>query len=128
MSSASGCYFDKQKSENQVRKIEASQPFLKLQLALFEEATRTTAFVATSDDPGNEKDKTKRFWQLYWGELALVEHGEVETAMIRYGELLNSKTYGLKMQKAALEIAHACREELAKSWKVDYWNLDTQQK
>jgi hypothetical protein len=42
----------------------------------------------------------------------------VGTAMYQYGELLNSKTFGSELQKAALKIAHACREELAKSWKV----------
>jgi len=104
------CYFDRRKSENDVRKIEASQPFLKLQLALFEEATRTAEFIATADDPSNEKDKIKRFWQLYWGELALVEHGDVETAMVQYGDLLNSKTYGSELQKAALkmEVLQVC--------------------
>lgn len=99
------CYFDKKKSENEVRKIEASQPFLKRQLALFEEATQITAYIATSDSPGDEKEKKQRFWQLYWGELALVEHGGVERAMVEYGDLLRSKKYEDPLKQAALRVA-----------------------
>jgi hypothetical protein len=118
------CYFDKKKSEYEVKKIEASQPFLRRQLALFEEATQITAFIAASDQPGAEEEKTKRFWQLYYGELALVEHGAVQDAMSDYGDLLDAENYGEALQDAALSVAHACREELAHSWKVDYWHLD----
>jgi hypothetical protein len=118
------CYFDKRKSEFEVRKIEASQPFLKRQLALFEEATQITALIASSESPGDEKEKTMRFWQLYYGELALVEQGEVQKAMVKYGELLDSENYGDALEEAALSVAWACREELAKSWKVDYWHLE----
>jgi hypothetical protein len=109
-----------------VQKIEASKPFLDRQLKLFEQATQCAAFIATSLDDSKERaDRVERFWQLYWGELALVEHGEVERAMKRFGDALRKEQPDTnELQRLSLGIAHACRDELAKSWNISHWSRD----
>ena len=51
---------------------EAKKPFHEQQLALYLEATNVTSRISV---PLSEDDKAAaivRFWQLYWGQLALV--------------------------------------------------------
>jgi hypothetical protein len=62
----------------QARAIDARRPFLDLQLKLYQEATKTTAILATSNDPNELRTTEIRFWQLYWGELAMVENGGIK--------------------------------------------------
>lgn len=110
-----------QESATAVQKIAAFQPFLVRQLKLFEEATQTAAFIATVPDSPERPKMLERFEQLYWGELALVEHGRVEVAMVNFREGLKSGASAEDLQLLSLDIAHACREELAKSWNVTHW-------
>ncbi len=56
----------------QTRAIDARRLFLDRQLRLYEEATKTAAILATSDDQSQLRAAEIRFWQLYWGELAMV--------------------------------------------------------
>jgi hypothetical protein len=111
-------YFDARKRESEARRLEASRTYLDRQLKLFEEATTITARIAVAGKSAAPEDK-RRFWQLYWGELALVEGKKVESAMVRFGNLLQSEA---DMSQAALDIAHECREELARSWNTEVWS------
>lgn len=72
-------YFSEQ-TKTRDRAEERSQPFFKLQLALYAEASRVAASIASirTTNPDYAKDATykaavTRFWELYWGELSLVE-------------------------------------------------------
>jgi hypothetical protein len=125
---AAWTYLDGRARELQVRRLEASKPFLERQLKLFEEVTEINAFLATSADPNEFPEKTRRFWELYWGVLPLVEHGKVEGAMKKFGDLLKSGAKQDQLGVAALEVAHACREELGSSWQVESWQLDKWQR
>lgn len=108
---------------------ESRRPFLDRQMSLYEEATKTAAILATSDDATELETAETRFWQLYWGELALVENGGlgvdgggVEAAMVRFGEALQEKERNRPLlQQRSLELAHACRDSLAESWGVPNW-------
>jgi hypothetical protein len=109
--------------------IDARRPFLDLQLKLYQEATKTASVLATSDDTQELKAAEARFWQLYWGELGLVENGGiksenggVESAMVRFGGELQKggKDRGL-LKNLALALAHTCRNSLAQSWNVRDW-------
>lgn len=55
-----------QEAAQSVQKIAASQPFLTLQLKLFQEATETAALLATTPDSPERARKRERFEQLYW--------------------------------------------------------------
>lgn len=105
----------------ETRRIEAAKPFLERQLALFTEATRVVAQIAVAPAaPGSDKLKA-RFWQLYWGELALVERGKVEAAMKAFGDALERGEPAARLSRLSLDLAHACRDELAIAWGTDTW-------
>jgi len=86
--------------------------------------------LATSSEPDQRRTAEVRFWELYWGELAMVENGGfkaksggVEGAMVRFGEALlkNSPPNLPILQQRSLELAHVCRDSLAESWGVRDW-------
>jgi hypothetical protein len=110
------------KRTEQTRRIEASKPFLEKQLRLFEIATESAVKIATSDDPAVVKAATTRFYELYWGELGLVERGDVANAMIAFKAALEAGDSQQKLQPVALRLAHACRKELAAAWNTEAWN------
>jgi hypothetical protein len=104
------------------KKIESTKPFLEKQLALYSEATRTTAIISTSNDDKELNVARLKFWRLYWGELALVENREVESAMKRFGDALLLDANQSKLQNLSLGLAEACRYSLDKSWGINAWN------
>ena len=106
----------------ETRRIEATKPFLERQLTLYSEATKVAAQVATQGGGENGKKALTRFWELYWGELALVENRSVEAAMKRMGDALISNASEQELKYASLAVAHACRESLDKSWGIRAWS------
>lgn len=111
-------YFDARKREAENRKIEAAKVFLDRQLLLLEEATSLTGRIAAAGVLNADPKDIDRFWQLYWGELGLVEGGTVAGAMANFGRKLDASRAS-ELGPAALSLAHAARDELSESWKVD---------
>jgi hypothetical protein len=105
----------------ETRRIEATRPYLDRQLVLYTEATTVTATIATSTDPKEIAKATKRFKELYWGELSMVEHGQVEGAMVGFSRALEATADRSVLEQKSLALAHACRDELAASWGTDAW-------
>jgi hypothetical protein len=114
-------YFDARKQEYETRRIEATRPFLERQLQLYTEATQIAAILSTTTADSIAENSLRRFWELYWGELALVENDAVEKAMVRFGQGLQNDDNKAQLQQLSLKLAHACRESLAVSWGVDMW-------
>ena len=114
-----------QKREAETRRLQAREPFLRRQLELYAEATRAASRIAhPSGIEKSDAEARQRFWELYWGELALVEDRQVEAAMVQMGECLNTgdcAPCGGSVQKCSIALAHACRASLAISWGVDEW-------
>lgn len=110
-----------QAAQAETRRIEATKPFLERQLKLYTEATQAVATLATSKKPEELDIASKKFWSLYWGELALVEDERVEAAMVQFGKALETGSVGQQLQPHSLAIAHACRDSLADSWGVKQW-------
>lgn len=102
-------------------RIEANHPFLDKQRSIYTEATRVTAVIAISTVIMDVTTVKQRFYELYWGELALVERGKVVQAMIKFHEALDNNQTQDKLVRLSLDLAHACREELAISWGIDNW-------
>lgn len=100
-----------QRAHTESRRIEAIKPFLKRQLELYTEAT-----LATSKKPEELDIASRKFWSLYWGELALVEDKRVETTIVQFGRAPKSGSVGKQLQQYSLALAHACRDSLANSW------------
>jgi len=105
----------------ETRRIEATRPYLDKQLTLYTEATKVTASLATTTDEKERAKLKKRFMELYWGELGLVEHGGVASAMANFRLGLDRNAAPAELGTLALALAHACRDELAASWGTDAW-------
>ncbi len=107
----------------ETRNLEARKQYLTRQLELYTEATRAAAKLATSNQDSREFAAAKqRFWELYWGELSMVENAEVETAMKWMGNCLDGECGGcFNLERCSLGLAHACRRSLADSWGVPDW-------
>jgi len=124
------------------RRIEATKPFLERQLQLYTAATQATAIIATSYDQDEVQSATKRFWQLFSGELALVENPDVASAMQTFRRALpalkdknksqndnepsqntseNSEMEKEGLRQLSLNLAAACRTSLARSWGIRAW-------
>jgi hypothetical protein len=105
----------------ETRRIEATRPFLERQLKLYTEASQVAAKLAAPHDPGESAKARKRFWELYWGELALVEDRDVSAAMVAFGNALRDGGDRNELELRSLDLAHAFRDSLADSWNVRDW-------
>ena len=107
----------------ETRNLEARKTYLTRQLDLYTDATRAAAKLATMPPDSAEYLKARaRFWELYWGELSMVENREVEAAMKGMGDCLNRQG-GVcpRLTQHSLDLAHACRRSLAESWGIPDW-------
>jgi hypothetical protein len=99
--------------------LAAKQPFLMRRLELYSEATLCAARIAVGTDEAEIASAKRRFWDLYWGPMAIVEDPGVETAMVAFGQALNESVSPTVLETAAIRLAHSCRDSLAASWHVD---------
>ena len=107
--------------ESDARKIEASKPFLELRQQLYIEALNNASILAskslhTKDEVAKAK---KRFLELYWGELSLVEEKDIEGKMIAVARAEGIADTPTATQNATYYLAHAMRESIVNSWQVD---------
>jgi len=79
-----------------------------------------------------------RFEQLYWGSLAIVENKNVEAEMVAFRQVLIPLESEIRagsltdlprasLQRAALNIAHACRDLISESWQLELPTLPGKQ-
>ena len=101
------------------KRLEARRPYLDYQLELYKETTKVAVTLATSTDSAEVDTARKRFYRLYWSELALIETPEVESQMVKFERALKASSDSLQYQ--ALYLAHVLRSSLAKSWGIEDW-------
>jgi hypothetical protein len=124
-------YFDDRANERSLAhqraktaEVEARQPFSSRQLELYFEAVECASDIASG--PWEQQGPhLAAFWRLYWGPLALVEDTNVSRAMIQFGKALEANASQGELKIYALELAHACRDSIAESWKITLSNVDT---
>lgn len=63
--------------------------------------------LANADDLSKVNHSYDEFWELYWGELAIVESKSVEKAMVNFGEYLKQKKSGALAENEPLKLAAA---------------------
>jgi hypothetical protein len=103
-------------------KRELERPYQEKKLALYLDAARVLARLATG--PTLEKEATEaRFWELYWGELALVESDRVQGLMVKfckkYFDPARCTTSDDKSKtKAAINLAQRASKEVRKRWET----------
>jgi hypothetical protein len=113
--------------ENEQKWLQLQKPFMERQLQLYSEAVHITAILATAPKGDNWESARKRFWELYWGELALVENKEVESRMVQFGNVLNSISNddsATVLQSESLGLAHAIRRSIDQSWGLKIWTAN----
>lgn len=109
------------------REKEFKKPLWEKQLEVYLEATKATATLATfirekEGESQKEWEKARiRFWQLYYGELAVVEDKKVSQAIVEFGKCLREYKYGecdqKKLVTISLNLAQLCRDSVGESWK-----------
>ena len=115
-------YTDGQKKslekEYELKKIERQEKILEEKTALYKETRQILSFLSTNEDPGSDlyESKKKRFWELYWGDLAAVESPDIESLMVRFGNSLtelekekdeeNRRSIKGIMKQISLSLAH----------------------
>lgn len=114
-------YFQNESRQSAYRRIEAAKPYLERQLKLCTEALQLTSTIATTSDDAERELAKKGFWKLYWEEMALVEDAFVEREMVTFGRRLELDKGDERVKTASLDLAHACRGSLARSWGVREW-------
>ena len=109
------------KIELEKRQIEASKPFLELRQKRYMEAVEAASVLATPDVHNEEElsKARKRFLELYWGELSMVEDASVESKMVEMAWSLNLiQKEGEKPdpKDAVYRLSHTIRDSLLDSW------------
>jgi hypothetical protein len=114
-------YQQQRQDELRKQRIEAAKPFLEIRQQKYMEALKVAGILANPSDhtPQEVKEAQKRFSELYWAELSLVEAKEVESSMIGMAAALGKHGEVTPEQRAAIDLAHALRDSLIKSWGVD---------
>jgi hypothetical protein len=104
------------------RRIEASRPFLEMQLKLYTEAAQVTARIANGS--GDVEADKRRFWELYTGELSMVEDGAVSGAMVDFKTAMEHNADQEELRRLGVTLARKMRESLATSWGTDAWQMN----
>ena len=113
-------YADQRRDQAAKERIEAAKPFLQLRQQRYLEALQAAAVLASPGDHEltEVKRARKRFWELYWAELSMVEARSVEGAMKSLGDALEPDRRATPVQIAAYNLAHALRDSLLESWGI----------
>jgi hypothetical protein len=103
--------------------LQAQEPFLRKQLELYSEVLKEVEKLVTLAPTDKEWISSElRFWQLYLSELSMVESGDVEGAMVRFGGQLNVYKKGGQnlqtLETCSYELAHAVRRSIQARWQV----------
>src|SRR5262245_14309481 len=120
------------------RREQFRREFWDQQFALYQEAAGAAAEIAMAPHVDSVKAARQKFWVLYWGKLSMVEHNEVERAMVAFGAKLSKCEAGAdttcftrlagaertELRRLAFEVAHCAQLSLAKTWQpVDLNNI-----
>jgi hypothetical protein len=110
-----GIYQYRDKKNQEFRKR-----FWEERLSLYKEATTLAAKIAIADNMELVTEERKRFWELYWGPLCLIEDKNVEAGMVNFGNALKEKVQNekasTKLTILSIQLAKACRISLKKTW------------
>lgn len=117
-----GLEIDQKRLEVEALDRKSKQKFLDTQFTLYTEAVSIVARLATGKAAyeGREKDLA-RFWELYWGELGMVEDRLVAQAMIGVRDALrvNDAANRIKeLETASLHLSRCVSKSIEANWGV----------
>ena len=110
-----------QKARLAQAETEARKPYLERQLQLYADASRAAATLATASDPKTLAEARQRFFQLYWGELAMVEDLAVDKAMHEFAIALERELPPHVLQICSIRLSHLLRKSLEHSFGSEVW-------
>ena len=99
---------------------QSKQKFLDKQFELYTEAVIVVSRLATGGKYASRDEDASRFWQLYWGELGMVEDGQVARAMVKVGTALDSNG---NLELPSLHLSRCISKSIEVNWGV---KLDTE--
>lgn len=106
-------------------------PYYQSLIELYLEATRTTGILATQEPSNPDYPQAyRKFGELYYGRMAMLEDKPVASAMIEFGESLwsvkgqRTKQQWKDIQDKALKVASECRLSLDRKLLLDLQVLD----
>jgi hypothetical protein len=106
--------------EDATRRQELLQPGLELRRRRYLDILSTLGKIAAYEqDPKTLVEAKRRFWELYWADLSLVEDDDVKTAMEELGGMLDSNLQST-FQQATYKFAGLIRQRIV--------NLDAEAK
>jgi hypothetical protein len=133
-------YFDNQRQASQLEQaarvreersqlLQAQQPFLEHRWKAYIETSSVAGALVVLDtaDP-SWVNARRRFWELYWSELAMVETPDVATAMVNFAGKLTAVDAALgkdqtvlgdarrQLNTSALVLARTLKESIQSSW------------
>jgi hypothetical protein len=119
--------------DTRIRLLEARKPFIDKQLSLYIEVTQLAGkLISNTPDLKEEwKEDYRRFEQLYWAELVLVEDDGVRAAMQKFYTILkwaNTQPGPVPdeqwrpLEESSSNLAQAVRKSIEASWEL---NLST---
>jgi hypothetical protein len=117
----------------QANERESKRVFLNKQADVYFEVVALVSRLANITSPDLiDKADVNRFWQLFWGEFAMVEDRATARAMDLFTVSLNAfqgltdnKRCAEKRKSIALLASHCIRKSLGDSWGVELEDLDT---
>lgn len=86
--------FQAQQTEAKLRADELNRFIFERQAGLYLEAAQAASTIATSNNKAEKKAANNKFYELYFGQLVVVEDRRVELAMIEFSHCLNKNGVG----------------------------------
>ena len=113
-------YTDARTKEAEARKFEATASFRKLRQDRYVEIVAVTAKLAAAkfETAAELAVAKKRFYEMFWGDLSLVESDGIKSAMEKLGAALNDNDQS-GVQQWAYRVAHLARNGLFASEGVE---------
>ena len=103
------------------RNEELRKAYWQEQKTVYSQGSRYAGIIASAGSLNQVVNETREFWGLYWGTMSLLEHSEVEKAMMAFGDAVvewqkrNQKPAGI--ENLSYQLAHCMKQSLAKTWR-----------
>jgi hypothetical protein len=102
------------------KRSEFRRRFWEEQLGMYRRVCAAASTLATSKDLKEAEPDRLEFWKLFWGELSILEHGNVKKSMEDFGAALRKVEDGNaspnSLEQPSYRLARACRKSLGLTW------------
>ena len=112
---------DRASHELATRNEELKKTYWQEQTSIYIEGSRYAGLIANAKTLHEVDQEVKRFFSLYWGPMSLLEHVEVEKAMVAFGKEVTAwqetKQKPAEIKNRSYQLAHCMSQSLAKTWR-----------